>query len=92
MYRHEWVLRKMALPQLPRRFTRGFHVNEADLRFYPELPRLPQIVSSFMMYRHEWVPPKTALPHLPRRFTRDLHVNKADLHFYSEIPRLPHIT
>ena len=44
MYRHEWVPPKTALPHLPRRFTRGFHVNEADLRFYPEIPRLPHIV------------------------------------------------
>ena len=91
MYHHEWVPPKTALLHLPRRFTRGLDVNEADLRYYPEILRLPHIASYFMMYRHEWVPPKTALPHLPRRFTRGLHVNEADLRFYPEIPRLPQI-
>ena len=46
LYRYEWVPPKMALPHLLGRFTRGLHVNEADLRFYPEIPRLPHIDTS----------------------------------------------
>ena len=53
MYRHERVPPKTALPQLPRRITRGLQVNKTDLRFYPELPRLPHTASIFMMFRHE---------------------------------------
>ena len=42
-YRHEWLPPKTALLHLPLRFTPGLQVNEADLRFYPEIPRLPHI-------------------------------------------------
>ena len=46
MHRHEWVPPKTALPDLPRRFTLDLQGNTAGLRFYSEVPRLPNVDTS----------------------------------------------
>ena len=43
MYRNEWVPPETALLHLPRGFGRELQGNRVDVRFYPAIPRLPQL-------------------------------------------------